>query len=218
MAALRHDTLTASGSRDGAYKAVGFRGSRVSRVLWMLEELEVPYEFVETELRSDRLYALNPSGKCPVLIDGDLVVTDSAAICIYLADKHAEKNMGAAPGPAGRAQMDSWMHFAQSELEAPLWNKLRHRYLLPEDLRVEVGPAAAHDFASEVKALDRRLEGREYALGGRFSAVDVLVGEIGAWARNARFRIESDRVNAYLDRVLSRPARARAQANGGAFK
>ena len=199
------------------YQAVGSRGSRVSRVLWMLEELEAPYEFVHIERRSPEAYALNPSGKVPILIDGDLKLTDSAAICIYLADKHAEKGMGASPGLFGRAEMDSWMHFAQSEFEAPLWNKLRHRFLLPTELRVDVGLAAAYDFASEVKTLERRLGDREFALGDRFSAVDVLLGDIGAWARGGRFRIESDAVNAYLDRVLSRPARARSQANGGSF-
>ncbi len=157
------------------YKAVGSRGSRVSRVLWMLEELEQSYEFVEVGLRSPEAYALNPSGKVPILIDDDLRITDSAAICVYLADKHAGKGMGANPGLAGRAEMDSWMHFAQSEFEAPLWNKLRHRFLLPKEVRVDVGPAAAHDFASEVKALDRRLGEKPFALGDRFSAVDVLL-------------------------------------------
>ena len=73
------------------YKAIGSRGSRVSRVLWMLEELGQPYEFVEVKLRSPEAYALNPSGKVPILIDGELTVTDSAAICVYLADKHADK-------------------------------------------------------------------------------------------------------------------------------
>jgi glutathione S-transferase len=183
----------------------------------MLEELEQPYEFVEIGLRSPEAYALNPSGKAPILIDGELKVTDSAAICVYLADKHTGKGMGANPGLAGRAEMDSWMHFAQSEFEAPLWNKLRHRFLLPPDLRVDVGPAAAYDFASEVETLERRLGGRQFALGDRFSAVDVLLGDIGSWARGGRFRIESDTVNAYLDRVLSRPARGRSQANGGSF-
>ena len=106
------------------------------------------------------------------------------------------------------------MHFAQSEFEAPLWNKLRHRFLLPQEVRVDVGPAAAHDFANEVRTLERRLDGRAYALGDRFSAVDVMLGDMGAWARAGKFRIESDRVNAYFDRVLARPARARAQAVG----
>ena len=184
----------------------------------MLEELGEPYEFVEIGRRSAEAYALNPSGKVPILIDGDLTITDSAAISVYLADKHADKGFGANPGLAGRAEIDSWMHFAQSEFEAPLWNKLRHRFILPSELRVDVGPAAAHDFANEVKALDGRLGDRAFALGDRFSAVDVLLGDIGAWARGGRFRIESERVVAYLDRVLSRPARARAQANGGGFR
>ena len=137
------------------YQAVGSPGSRVSRVLWMLEELGEPYEFVPVKLHSPEMYALNPSGKAPALVDGDVVVTDSAAICIYLADKHGEREMGARAGIAGRAEMDSWMHFAQSEFEAPLWNKLRHRFLLPQEVRVDVGPAAAHDFANEVRTLKR---------------------------------------------------------------
>lgn len=199
------------------YKAFGSRGSRVSRVLWTLEELGEPYVFVPVKLRSQEAYALNPSGKVPILADGDLVITDSAAICTYLADKHADRRLGANPGLAGRAEMDSWMHFAQSEFEAPLWNKLRHRFLLPEALRVDVGPAAAHDFANEVKALEGRLEDRDYALGDRFSVIDIMLGDMGGWARAGKFRIESDAVNAYLDRILARPARERSQRAGGSF-
>ncbi len=200
------------------YKAVGSRGSRVSRVLWMLEELGEPYEFVEIKLRSPDAYALNPSGKVPMLVDGDLVVPDSAAICSYLACRHPEKGMGPRPGLAGRAAWDGWMHFALAELEAPLWNKLRHRMLLPQEMRADVGPAAAHDFADEVRTLERRLDGRDYALDDRFTAVDVIVGDIGRWARAAKFEIASDPVNAYFDRLLTRPAHARAMAAGGAFR
>jgi glutathione S-transferase len=196
------------------YKAVGAPGSRVGRVLWMLEELGEPYEFVKVGIHSPELYALNPSGKSPALVDGDVVVTDSAAICVYLADKHAEKGMGAAPGCAGRAEMDGWMHLLQSEFEAPLWNKLRHRMLLPEDVRVDVGPATAYDFAAELRTLERRIGDQEFALGNRFSAVDVMLGDMGAWARAARFKIEQPVVNAYFDRVLSRPARKRAETKG----
>ena len=200
------------------YQAVGSRGSRVSRVLWMLEELGVPYEFVEIGLRSPEAYALNPSGKVPMLVDGELVVTNSAAICTYLADKHADRGMGPSPGLAGRAKWDGWMHFAQAELEAPLWNKLRHRMLLPRELRADVGPAAAHDFAGEIATLERRLDGHEFALGDRFTAIDVMIGDMGRWARAAKFEIASDSVNAYFDRLLARPAFARAMAAGGAFK
>jgi glutathione S-transferase len=106
----------------------------------------------------------------------------------------------------------SWLFFAQSELEAPLWNKLKHRLLLPEDQRAEVGAWTAAEFGREIGTLEKRLGDRDYAMGDRFTAADVLLGHCGQWARGARFEIRSDRVNAYFDRVLARPALARAKA------
>ena len=103
-----------------------------------------------------------------------------------------------------------------------LWDARACELTLARD-RLGVRPIHLHEgggrvrFASEVKALETRLDGREYALGGRFSAVDVMLGDMGAWARAGKFKVESDRVNAYFDRVLGRPARARSQANGGSF-
>ena len=192
------------------YKAVGSPGSRLTRVTWMLEELGVPYEIVNAKQHSDTVYALNPSGRIPILVDDDTIVTDSAAICVYLADRHPEKGMTVAPGTAERAQLDGWLHFAQSELEAPLWNKLKHRMMLPEELRVDVGPWTAWEFARDIKTFGARLGSGTFALGDRFTAADVILGHIGRWARAARFEIDSPTVNAYLDRVLSRPALARA--------
>ncbi len=193
------------------YKAVGSPGSRITRVVWMLEELGEPYEIVKAKPHSDEMRKYNPSGKAPALVDGDLVLTDSAAICVYLGEKHADKGM-AARDLAERARIDSWVHFAQSELEAPLWNKLKHRLLIPEELRVEVGPWTAWEFGRDIKAFERRLGDSDFALGDRFTAVDVILGHIGQWARGAKFRIASDSVNAYFDRVLDRPAYARAKA------
>jgi glutathione S-transferase len=193
------------------YLAVGAPGSRLTRVTWMLEELGEPYEIVRTKQHTDLMRRYNPTGKMPALVDGDVVVTDSAAICAYLGDKHADRGLGADPGPAGRAALDSWLHFAQAELEAPLWNKLKHRLMLPDELRCDVGPWTVYEFDREVAAFEAKLGGRDYALGERFSAADVLLGHCGQWARGARFEIRSDAVNAYFDRVLSRPALARAR-------
>lgn len=192
------------------YKAVGSPGSRLTRVVWMLEELDQPYEIVKAKPHSEEMRKYNPSGKAPVLVDDELVLTDSAAICVYLGEKHGEKGMGST-SLAERARIDSWVHFAQSELEAPLWNKLKHRMLIPEELRVEVGPWTAWEFARDIKALERRLGANSFALGDRFTAVDVILGHIGQWARGAKFAIDSEPVNAYLDRVLGRPAAARAK-------
>jgi len=193
------------------YQAVGTPGSRLTRVTWMLEELGEPYEIVKAKQHSETMQRYNPTGKMPALVDGDFALTDSAAICGYLSKKHADKGMGPEPGLRGEAEMEAWMQYAQSEFEAPLWNKMRHKFVLPEACRADVGAATAHDFAIEVKALEAKLGGRPFALGERFSAIDVILGHCGHWARGGKFPIESDAVVAYLDRVLSRPALARAR-------
>ena len=192
------------------YRAVGSPGSRLIRVTWMLEELGEPYEIVEAKQHSETMRRYNPSGKVPALVDGGLVLTDSAAICAYLGDKHAAKGLGGAT-PAERGQIASWLFFAQSELEAPLWNKLKHRMLLDEEERAEVGAWTRAEFAREIANLEARLGDRQFALGDRFTAADVVIGHCGQWARNAKFEIPSESVNAYFDRVLARPALARAR-------
>lgn len=193
------------------YKAIGSPGSRLTRVTWMLEELGQQYEIVKTKQHTPEMLRYSASGKGPVLDDDGVVVTDSAAICAYLADKHPEKRMGA-ENLAERAHLNAWLFFAQSELEAPLWNKLKHRMLLSEEERVDVGPWTSAEFTREIHSLDARLGDREFAMGDRFTAADVILGHCGQWARGARFEIDSPRVNAYFDRVLARPALARAKA------
>lgn len=197
------------------YQAVGAPGSRLTRVTWMLEELGQSYQIVKAKQHTDEMRRYSPSGKGPALIDGDTVVTDSAAICAYLAEKHPEKDM-APQTPAERAHLNAWLFFAQSELEAPLWNKLKHRMLLPEGERVDVGPWTSAEFTREIRSLEARLGVHQFAMGDRFSAADVILGHCGQWARGAKFVIESDRVNAYFDRVLARPALARAKAREAA--
>ena len=194
------------------YQAVGSPGSRLTRVTWMLEELGQSYEIIKAKQHSETMRRYNPSGKIPALVDGDFVLTDSAAICAYLGETHAEAGLGPEPTPQGRAAMTSWMIYAQSEFEAPMWNKLKHRFLLPDELRAEVRPWLAHEFDKEVAALDAKLGDRPYALGERFTAVDVILGHCGQWARSGKFEIASPRVAAYFERVLSRPALARANA------
>jgi len=193
------------------YQAVGSPGSRLTRVVWMLEELGEPYEIVRAKQYSETMKRFNPTGKMPALIDGDFVLTDSAAICAYLGEKHADKGMGPDAGLRGRAEMMSWMLYALSEFEQPMWNKLKHRFLLPTELRAEVAPWVKREFDTEIAALEAKLAGRPYALGDRFSAVDVILGHCGQWARSGKFEVASQPVADYFERVLSRPALARAK-------
>lgn len=191
-------------------EVAGSKGSRITRVLWMLEELGEPYALLPVKPNSPEARALNPTGRVPILLDGDLVLWDSAAICLYLGEKHPEKGL-AARSLAERARMDAWMHFLQSELEMPMWNKLKHRLLLPPELRVEVGPWVTWEFARDAEALEVRLGAGPFALGDRFTAVDVLLGHVLQWARSAKFEPFPDGVSAYAERVWSRPALARAR-------
>lgn len=194
------------------YRIVGSPASRLTRVSWMLQELGQEYEIEVAKPQSDALRAYNPAGKGPVLVDGDLVVIDSAAICLYLGDKHAEKGLSAPAGTAERAELDSWVQFAQNDLDAPLWLKAKHSFIYPEEMRLNVRDVTKMEFSRAVKAMDARLGDRQFVLGDRFSTADVLLGHAGSWARGAKFEIESERVNAYFDRVLARDALARARA------
>lgn len=199
-------------------KLFGSPGSRLTRASWMCEEIGVGYEIVAAKPHSPQLLALNPSGKGPILVDDDATVIDSAAICMFLADRYGAETFSAPPGSAERGEIDSWLHFAQLDLEGPLWLKLKHTFLLPEERRVDVGQYPREEFALAIKAMEARLGDREFAIGDRFTAADVLLGHCGQWARAGKFSVESATVNAYFDRVLSRPALARAKAREQAIK
>lgn len=198
------------------YQAIGTPGSRLIRVTWMLEELAQPYRIISVARDSEEMHRYHPSGKGPTLVDGDEMLTDSAAICVYLAEKHPESGM-AAQTFAERAHLNAWLFFAQSELEAPIWNRHKHSQMLPDDQRADVGPWTTAEFNREIRSLEHRLGSSDYAMGNRFTAADVILGHCGQWARDTQFAIDSARVNAYFDRVLARPALARAKAREAAL-
>jgi len=187
----------------------------------MLEELGQAYEIEKASPHSADIKRFNPAGKGPILVDShsdeDVVIIDSAAICSYLADRHLDANMSAAPGSAERAAIDSWLHFAQCDLEAPLWLKAKHKFVLPEALRLDVSEVTKFEFDNAIAAMDARLGDNEFAIGSRFTAADVLLGHSGNWARNAKMEISFARVNAYFDRILARPALAAAREKEAKF-
>ena len=112
-----------------------FGPTRSIRARWTLQELGVEFEpitvnLVAGEHRRPEFLKINPAGKLPVLVDGDLVLTESVAIVLYLAEKYPEK--GLLPTDlADRAQVNRWLLFAATELEQPLWRISRHTALYP---------------------------------------------------------------------------------------
>lgn len=193
------------------YTVIGTAKSRSLRVLWMLEELELPFEHVPADPRSEGVVTFNPAGKVPVLIDDGTPVTDSTAILTYLADRH-----GALTHPAGtldRARQDSLTHFLLDEFDAALWMAARHSFLLPEELRLGAIKNTLHwEFERSQKTLVHRLGDGEFIMGNRMTVPDFILTHCLIWALIARFPITEARLSTYLDRMRARPAFKRAAA------
>ena len=197
-------------------KLYGCPNSRSLRAVWALEEAAAEYEYVPVDLfkgaaRTPEFLALNPAGKVPVLVDGELTLTESGAIIDYVGEKFPAS--GLVPrGAAARANCVRWMFFAQTELEQPLWTIAKHRFALPKDKRIAgVEATARWEFLIAANVLDGALADREYMCGGAFTGADILLGHTLAWARSAKIPLESARLTAYMERLLIRPAHARAR-------
>ncbi|MEZ5593108.1 MAG: glutathione S-transferase family protein [Gammaproteobacteria bacterium] len=190
--------------------------TRASRITWMLEEIGASYDYRPVALdkgegRQPPYLALNPTGKVPTLVDGDLVLGESAAIVTYLGDKYTLSNLVPRTGGAARAKYNQWCYFCLSELEQPLWTRAKHTFALPENKRVAaIKDTALWEFAQAAKVLAQQLDRTDYVLGAEFSAADILIGHTLSWARGAKIELGQDSLQAYADRVLSRPALAQA--------
>ncbi|MBN3742078.1 MULTISPECIES: glutathione S-transferase family protein [Burkholderia] len=191
-------------------KLYGFAGTRSQRALWGLKELDADFEFVSVNLlqgehkRPDFL-RLNPAGKVPVLVDGDLVIPESAAIVLYLADKYPEKGLLPAD-PALRAEAYRWVMFAVTELEQPLWRITRHSFLYPPEKRSPADIAlASEDFTTMAALLDKHLEGREFIVGDALTVADCVTVYLIDWASECRLIEPFPQLRAYLDRLYARP-------------
>lgn len=200
------------------YCVYGSARTRSTRVLWTLEELGIPYRYVPMDLRSGahlqpQFRTLNPGGRVPVLTADDFVLTESVAICVFLSEQHPDAGLLPPGATAKRALVNQWLSFVVTELEQPLWTLAKHTYALPPDMRVpamlEIAP---REWARAAATLSSALSQRPYLVGGRFSLADLLVGHTLAWARGFNLRLGPPNLEAFADRVLARPAFARARA------
>ncbi|HDR9759171.1 TPA: glutathione S-transferase family protein [Burkholderia cepacia] len=191
-------------------KLYGFAGTRSQRALWGLKELDADFEFVSVNLlqgehKRPEFLRLNPAGKVPVLVDGDLVIPESAAIVLYLADKYPEKVL-LPVDPALRAQAYRWVMFAVTELEQPLWRITRHSFLYPPEKR---SPAdielARDDFRTMAAILDKHLEGREFIVGDTLTVADCVTAYLIDWAGECNLIESFPQLRAYLERLYARP-------------
>lgn len=190
-------------------KLYGFGPTRSLRALWCLRELGVQFDFVPVNLQAGEhrrpdFLALNPAGKLPVLVDGDLVIPESAAIVLYLAEKYPDKGLMPS-GLEQRAQVYRWILFAMTELEQPLWRIAKHTFLYPEHKRLAKDiDLAREDFSAMAAILERHMDGRQYIVGNRVTAADCVTAFLMDWANEAQLLEGFPNLGAYLQRMYAR--------------
>jgi glutathione S-transferase len=185
--------------------------SRAIRCLWMLEEIGRPYQLIEKTTRADDLQTadylrLNPNARIPTLVDGDLVLWESMAINLYLAQKYDGPMHCDSPEVLGIAAQ--WSFWAMLEIEHLLLHLLEHRALLAEFSR---DPSAIERNELLLKkplgVLNDALAGREHLAGSSFTVADLNVAGILVWAKMARLDLSAyPELTRWLNACLARPA------------
>ncbi|WFU51612.1 glutathione S-transferase family protein [Sinorhizobium terangae] len=188
----------------------GLGPTRSLRALWALQELDAEFEFVPInilagETRHPDFLRLNPAGKLPVLVDGDFVLTESAAIVMYLAEKYGAK--GLMPTDLKeRAQAYRWSLFAVTELEQPLWRIAKHTFLYPEDKRLPEDIALAREeFLAMAAVLEQHMDERAFIVGDNLTIADCVTAYVLDWGNENGLIADFPNLKAYLERMYARP-------------
>lgn len=200
-------------------------GARSFRALWALEEMGLPYRlhllpFPPRILQPDFLDA-NPLGTIPLLLDGDVRMTESAAIPHYLATRYGPTPLAVGVEEPDYALWLDWLHRSEATLTFPQTIVLRYTELEPEERRLQ---QAVDDytqwFLSRLRHVTRALADREWLCAGRFTMADLCVGYALLFARRLELDYKfSPEIAAYWDRLSARPAflAARAAEQRGAI-
>ncbi len=191
-------------------KLYGTPPTRALRVVWLLNELGLEHELHPVDLMQDEHHqqdflSLNPAAKVPVLVDGNLVLTESAAIQLYLAEKYPQA--GFIPETLeDRAQMYRWMFFLVTEVEQPLWRIARHTFVYPDEKRIPQDVELARQECLEMIAvLERHMSEREFMVGDRLSAADFNAAYTLDWANTEEMLESTPRLRDYLKAMYARP-------------
>jgi glutathione S-transferase len=192
-----------------------------SRAQWALEELGLPYEYVQLdrskgEHKAPPYLAINPSGKIPALVDGDETYFESAAIIMHLGEKYGvERKLWPASGQ-DRADALSWSVWSMTELHTFALRYIYHGLDSPISYKPEQRSQAAAEFnlastKRNLAMLDARLASREFLLGS-FTLVDVIAGSTVRFAKMMGVPMEGvPHVTAWLARLAARPALAKVR-------
>lgn len=188
--------------------------SRSVTAVWLLEELGVPYRRIDWDIRTGQnrapdFLALNPRGTVPTLQIGEMVVTELPAICTYVADRYSYGDLAPRIEAADRGPYLQWMAYSTAVLEPAV--ALGEATIEFPNGEPPWGPSW-HTRDDAVRFLSQTLADRDYLLGERFSAADVMLGSMVAIRLFTKMLPPDPVLVTYNDRLLARPAFQRAQA------
>jgi glutathione S-transferase len=192
--------------------------TRSVRIVWLFEELGLPYDIERFKLGDPRMRApeylrVHPMGRVPALVDGDTTIVESGAIVEYVLAKYGNGRLVPAVCSPDFARYLQWLHYAEGMIMPPVNIIVVETILLPPERRNQVNVDRAVKLLSRMlTAVDVGLEGREF-LAGEFSGADIMTGHACTVARRLGADV-SDKPNvaAYIERLNARPAMQRAWA------
>src|SRR4030081_41135 len=191
-------------------KLFEFSPTRSIRVRWTRQEVEIdfapaPVNLAAGEHRQPAFLKINPAGKIPALVDGDLVLTESVAIVLYLADKYPDKKL-VPSDPEQRAQLNRWLLFTATELEQPLWRITRHTNLYPEAKRLPGDVALAREeFTAMAGGLGQHMRGRDVVAENTVTLGDFVLAYTLDWANEVKLLDGFPPLRSYMERMYARP-------------
>ncbi|HEV2364942.1 MAG TPA: glutathione S-transferase family protein [Caulobacteraceae bacterium] len=195
--------------------------TRALRVLWMLEEMGLPYEVRPVDFASRMenadFIAANPVGAFPAIRDGDVRMMESCAILEYLGVKYGPTPLAPQPGEANWPTFLSYLHFGEASLTAPMNVTIASRFFAPDEHKANWGAQFAVDnFARKSGALVQRLKQSPYVAGPDFTAADISCGYAIGLAMNIGAGDKLDpALKQYLGKLTERPAYKKAAAPEG---
>jgi glutathione S-transferase len=195
--------------------------SRSQRILWLLEELGLPYELkfyqrdAVTRLAPPELKAVHPLGKSPVITDGQATVIESGAIIDYVIRRHAGGRLQPDPSAPAYDTYQQWLHYAEGSAMLPLMLFMYVGRL--GEAGAALHPRLESEIANHMGYVEASLAGRDYIMGAELSAADIqlsFVGEVlGAFGRLDAY----PNIKAWVARFQARPAYRTALEKGGAY-
>jgi glutathione S-transferase len=210
--------------------------SRSQRVLWLLEELGLPYEIKHyqrdraTMLAPDSLRQVHPLGKSLVITDGDVTVAESGAIIEYLLERYGTGRLVPSAGTPERLRWRYWLHFAEGSAMPPLLLKLVFNKIASAKMPFFIKPIVRGisakvmgtvvdpNITRQLDFMEAELGKSEWFAGNEFSAADIQMSfPVEAAAQRAGLNASRPRLMAYLGRILARPAFIRALERGGPY-